>query len=65
MYLQLDDLDEIRAAALDHMIAQKKRVTRGYNKHVRVKQFAIGNLVWKTVFLHNTHTQAFGKWSPT
>ncbi|XP_050229153.1 uncharacterized protein LOC126678293 [Mercurialis annua] len=43
------DLDEERLAALDHLEAQKRRVERAYNKRVKPKTFAIGDMVWKAI----------------
>jgi hypothetical protein len=35
-----------------------------YNKKVKVKQFAEGDLVWNALLLIGTKYSAFGKWSP-
>ncbi|XP_059668842.1 uncharacterized protein LOC132313924 [Cornus florida] len=39
MLAKLEDLDEVRLNALDHIIAQKKKVMRAYNKKVKAKTF--------------------------
>ncbi|XP_058217458.1 uncharacterized protein LOC131328539 [Rhododendron vialii] len=39
MLMELEDLDEVRLAALDHMLVQKRRVARSYDKRVRKKSF--------------------------
>jgi hypothetical protein len=40
------------------------RVVKYYNKKVKVKQFAEGDLVWKALLPIGTKYSAFGKWSP-
>lgn len=45
MYTNLDELDEDRASTSEHVIAQKKQVAKAYNKHVRLKQFDVGDLI--------------------
>lgn len=32
--VELDDLDKVRLLALDHLVAEKKKVERTYNKSV-------------------------------
>lgn len=39
----------MRLLALDHIIIQKFRTARAYNKRVKPKCFKEGELVWKTV----------------
>ncbi|XP_058220015.1 uncharacterized protein LOC131330449 [Rhododendron vialii] len=65
MLMELEDLDEVRLAALDHMLVQKRRVTRSYDKRVRKKSFTEGDLVWKAVFPLGEKNPRYGKWSPT
>jgi hypothetical protein len=40
------------------------QVAKYYNKKVKVKQFAEGDLVWKALLLIGTKYNTFGKWSP-
>ncbi|XP_059669066.1 uncharacterized protein LOC132314190 [Cornus florida] len=47
MLAKLEDLDEVRLSALDHVIAQKKKVMRAYNKKVKAKSFLEIDMVWK------------------
>ena len=61
MHLNLDDLDEVRAMALDQLLAQKKRVARAYNKRVKEKRFVIGDLVWKTILPVSQQDPKFDK----
>lgn len=56
-----NELDEVRSRTLEHMIMQKKRIAKGINKHVRIKQFAIGNLVCKTILPPNSENDEFSK----
>ncbi|XP_059626926.1 uncharacterized protein LOC132269687 [Cornus florida] len=64
MLIELEDLDEVRLRALDHIQVQKRRVARAYNKCVRAKIFGEGDLVWKTVLPMGVNDRKYGKWSP-
>ncbi|XP_056176523.1 uncharacterized protein LOC130140629 [Syzygium oleosum] len=64
MYGNIDELGESRVIALEKLIAQKNRVAKAYNKHVKEKRFDIGDLVWKTVLPVGLKNEKFGKWSP-
>jgi hypothetical protein len=44
---ELEDLHMIRLRALENIEKNKMRVAKYYNKKVKVKQFAEGDLVWK------------------
>jgi hypothetical protein len=46
---ELEDLHMIRLKALENIEKNKMRVARYYNKKVKVKQFAEGDLVWKAL----------------
>jgi len=46
---ELDDLAEHRLRALISIEENKKRVARWYDKKVKVKEFADGDLVWKLI----------------
>ena len=50
MALELEDIDEERVTALNNIIAQKKIITRGYNKAVKHRSFDEGVLVWKLYY---------------
>jgi hypothetical protein len=54
----------IRLRALENIEKNKMRVAKYYNKKVKVKQFAEGDLVWKALLPIGTKYSAFGKWSP-
>jgi hypothetical protein len=44
---ELEDLHMIRHRALKNIEKNKMQVAKYYNKKVKVKQFAMGDLVWK------------------
>jgi hypothetical protein len=56
---ELEDLHMIRPKALENI-----GKTKYYNKKVKVKQFAEGDLVWKALLPIGTKYSTFGKWSP-
>jgi hypothetical protein len=61
---ELEDLHMIRLRALENIEKNKMQVAEYYNKKVKVKQFAEGDLVWKAILPIGTKYSAFGKWSP-
>jgi hypothetical protein len=61
---ELEDLHMIRLRALENIEKNKLRVAKYYNKKVKVRQFAEGDLVWKALLPIGTKYSAFGKWSP-
>jgi hypothetical protein len=61
---ELEDLHMIRLKALENIEKNKMRVTKYYNKKVKVKQFAEGDSVWKALLPIGTKYSAFDKWSP-
>jgi hypothetical protein len=61
---ELEDLHMIRLRALENIEKNKMRVAKYYNKKVKVKQFAEGDLVWKALLPIGAKNSAFGKWSP-
>jgi hypothetical protein len=64
MMSELEDLHTICFRALENIEKNKLRVAKYYNKKVKVRQFAEGDLVWKALLLIGTRYSAFGKWSP-
>jgi hypothetical protein len=58
---ELEDLHMIRLRALENIEKNKMRVAKYYNKKVKVKQFAEGDLVWKALLPIGTKYSAFGK----
>jgi len=61
---ELDDLAEHRLRALISIEKNKKRVAKWYDKKVKAKEFAAGDLVWKLILPIRTKSSKFGKWSP-
>ena len=62
---ELEDLAGHRLKALINVEANKARVSRWYDKKVKVKTFEQGKLVWKLILPIGTKSSKFGKWSPT
>jgi hypothetical protein len=61
---ELEDLHMIRLRALENIKKNKLRVAKYYNKKVKVRQFAEGDLVWKALLPIGIKYNEFGKWSP-
>jgi hypothetical protein len=61
---ELEDLHVIRLKSLENIEKNKMRVAKYYNKKVKARQFAEGDLVWKVLLPIGTKYSAFGKWSP-
>ena len=64
MMAEIDDLDKAQVVALNSIILQKQKVIKSYNRRVRPKTFAIGDLVWKVILPLGTKDPYLGKWSP-
>ena len=66
--LMKDELEDLSSHGLRDLInveANKARVARWYDKKVKVKNFAQGDLVWKFILPIGSKDLKFGKWSPT
>jgi hypothetical protein len=61
----LEVLASHRLRALINVEANKARVTRWYDKKVKVKEFSWGELVWKLILPIGSKDSKYGKWSPT
>ena len=61
---ELDDLAMHRLRALISIGENKKRVAKWYDKKVKTKEFADGDLIWKLILPIGTKSSMFGKWSP-
>ncbi|XP_059669138.1 uncharacterized protein LOC132314277 [Cornus florida] len=55
----------IQKLALDHLMVHKAKVMRAYNKRVKFKSFAEGDIVWQTILPPGKVDRVYGKWSPT
>jgi len=49
---------------LDDLAGHQLRVARWYDKKVKAKEFADGDLVWKLILPVGTKSSKFAKWSP-
>ncbi|XP_059629884.1 uncharacterized protein LOC132272818 [Cornus florida] len=65
MLAKLEDLDEVQKLALDHLIVHKAKVMKAYNKRIKFKSFAEGDIVWQTILPTGNVDRTYGKWSPT
>jgi len=61
---ELEDLASHRLRALVNIEENKKRVAKWYQKRLKSKEFANGDLVWKLILPIETKSSKFGKWSP-
>lgn len=61
--MELESTDEDRLMALENIRLNKENVAKAYNKHVKVKRFVEGDLVWKTILPIGTKDPKLGKWS--
>jgi hypothetical protein len=61
---ELVDLDEERLMALEVLTKQKERVAKAYNKKVKSKLFAQGDLVWKVILPMDKKSRVSGNGLP-
>ena len=61
MMMELEEFDGKRLQALNHIMIQKKKVARAYNKWVRRKSFEEWELVWKVVLPIGAKDRELGK----
>ena len=64
MMAEIIDLDEAQVSVLNSIILQKQKVIKSYNRRIRQKTFAIGDVVWKVILPLGTKDPHLGKWSP-
>ena len=64
MFQELESADDDRIMALENIKMNKEKVAKTYNKKVKRKQFAEGDIVWKAILPIGTKYLRFGKWSP-
>jgi len=65
--LMKDELEDLAGHWLKALISieeNKRRVARCYDKRVKAKEFADGDLVWKLILPIGTKSLKFSKWSP-
>ncbi|GKV39170.1 hypothetical protein SLEP1_g46978 [Rubroshorea leprosula] len=64
MMLELEDLEDTRLTALDRLQVQKLKIAKSYNKRVKGKNLAVGDLVWKAILPFGKKDHRFGKCYP-
>jgi hypothetical protein len=64
MMAEMEDLDEVQVSAFNSIILQKQKVIKSYNRRIRPKTFAIGDLVWKAILPPRTKDPYLRKWPP-
>jgi hypothetical protein len=64
MKVELEDLAGNRLRALENIENNKRRIARWYDKKVKVKEFAEGDLVSKLILPIGSRDPKYGKWSP-
>jgi hypothetical protein len=62
---ELEDLVGNRLRALENIEKNKRRIARSYDKKIKTKEFAKGDLVWKLILPINSKDPKYWKWSPT
>jgi hypothetical protein len=50
---------------LENIENNKRRIARWYDKKVKAKEFAEGDLVWKLILPISSRDPKYGKWSPS
>jgi hypothetical protein len=60
---ELEGLAGNRLRALENIKKNKRRVARWYDKKVKAKVFAEGDLVWKLILPIGSRDPKYGKWS--
>jgi hypothetical protein len=61
---ELEDLAGNRLRALENIETNKRRIAIWYDKKVKGKEFAEGDLVWKLILPIGSREPKYGKWSP-
>ncbi|GLU22256.1 hypothetical protein SLE2022_383450 [Rubroshorea leprosula] len=64
MSLELEDLEGMRLTTLNKLQMQKLKMAQAYNKRVKSRSLADGDLVWKVILPPGKKDPRFGKWSP-
>ncbi|CAL2265449.1 unnamed protein product [Prunus armeniaca] len=64
MAQESEDLEQSRLDAYNLIHAQKQVAARSYNKKVKQRTFAEGDLVWRAILPIGTKDPRFGKFSP-
>jgi hypothetical protein len=62
---ELEDRTGNQLRALENIEKNKRRIARWYDKKVKIKEFAEGDLFWKLILPIGSRDPKYGKWSPT
>jgi hypothetical protein len=60
----IEDLTKLRLWSQEKIKDNKAKVSHGYNKKVKLKEFQVRDLVWEAVLPSGTKDASYGKWSP-
>ena len=61
MFQELELADKDRLMVLENIQANKAKVSKLYNKMVKLKHFVEGDLTWKVILLIGTKVTKFSK----
>jgi hypothetical protein len=61
---ELEDFAGSQLRALENIEKNKRRIARWYDKKVKIKEFAEGDLVWKLILPIGSRDPKYWKWSP-
>jgi hypothetical protein len=61
---ELEDLASNRLRALENIEKNKRRVAKWYDKKIKGKEFAEGDLFWKLILQIGSRDPKYGKWPP-
>ncbi|XP_059658400.1 uncharacterized protein LOC132304683 [Cornus florida] len=64
MLAKLEDLNEVQKLTLNHLMVYKAKVMKAYNKRVKFKSFAEGDMVWQIILPPGKTDRTYRKWSP-
>ena len=59
----MNELDNERLNALENIVWQQEIIARSYNKRVKLKEFKIGDLDLKLIFLMEWMSRTYGRCS--
>ena len=62
---KIDKVADKRILTLKDIKKWKLLVAKGYKKKVRLKNFQVGDIVWRVILPVGLRSQKFDKWSPS
>lgn len=60
----LDEIEQVRSDARGAILCNKEKNEQHYNRRVKLKSFALGDLVWRVILPLGSKDPDVGKWSP-